>query len=533
MPDFPYTQEHSSVKWRNFHGTIGPITIPMYCVLDVPSELGANPPHAFRRHGDALQAIIQHCVDASKPLRVVQPGWSFSSIVEPSEVAVDLGNLNQIYLVNANWLTSAYRDDSYITGRRPVFIQSGAEISHINYQLGQKNLALQTSGASDGQRIGGCIATGTHGAAIDVGAVHDTVLGLHVILGNGTGVFLHPKTNPCFTAEVAAWLESVTGVPTTDTPDDSLFHAAQVSLGSLGVVHGVILEAVPIYKLRRVVTLHDSKDQELWNALHTLETGPLHPDTQMKPYHVEVVINPYKRNRKEDAFVCLMWKDNADGERPLPEPRPKSPYPSDILSLVGQFSDSIDIPVLADVVGFRRKLTKIIRKRYPLGETPALFPGQVFGSATFPIPKGIGADTEMVVDTVDAQRAFNVIRGVLTSRAREGEHLLGVVGMRFTASTKALLGLNVKAPSCFIDLPSVRNEEALHLYQLIWEELERDGINFTCHWGKIGGFDRSRIDQYFGPDRVEEWLRAREKLLRTEVEQDVFTSPLLNKAKLV
>ena len=438
-----------------------------------------------------------------------------------------------MYLVNANWLISTYREGPYAKDCRPVFIQSGAEISYVNYQLGKMDLALQTSGASDGQRMGGCISTGTHGAAIDIGAVHDTVVGLHLILGNGCGVFLHPKTDLRFKAEVADWLGNVTGIPTADTPDDSLFHAAQVSLGSLGVVHGVILEAVPIYKLRRVVTLRNSKDQELWDALHTLQTGPLHTDTQIKPYHVEVVINPYKRNRKEDAFVCLMWKEDADGERPSSEPRPKSPFPSDILSLIGQLSDSIDISVLADLAGFRRQLTNFIGKRYPLGRTKPLFPGQVFGSSTLPIPPGIGADTEIVVDAADAQHAFNVIREVLISGARDGQHLLGVIALRFTASTKALLGLNGKAPSCFIDLPSIRNEEALRLYQLIWQGLDNHGIDFTCHWGKIGGFDRSRIDRYFGPDRVTEWLQAREKLLTTEVERDVFASPLLNEAGLI
>ena len=533
MPNFPYTQEYTNLEWSNFHGTIGPVQVPMYCTLDVPSELGQNPPSPFKRHGAAFKAIIQHCVQANppKPLRVVGSGWSFSNIVEPKEVMVDLRNLNETILVNRAWLASTY-DNRYNAGYRPVFVQSGAEISHINYRLGQIGLALQTSGASDGQCIGGCIATGTHGAAIGVGAVHDTVLGLHVIVGENRSLFLHRgDTNRCFQSDVATWLQNVTGIPTVDKPDDNLFHAAQVSLGSLGVVHGVILEAVPIYKLRRAVMVENSMDQELWDALCTLQTAPLHPDADTKPYHVEVIINPYKRNQKRDAFVSLMWKEDPQGETPSPNPRSISPISSDVLSLVGQLSDSIDAPILTSLV--RRKLRKVIRQRYPLGRGPALFPGQAFGLSPLPVPEGIGTSTELVVGAADSQRAFAAIREVLNSHSKRGEHLLGVVALRFTKSTEAFLGLNAKDPSCFIDLPSIRNDEVLDLYRHIWAKLDDCQIDFTCHWGKVGGFDRSRINRFFGATRVSQWLQARNELLDNEVKRVVFASPLLQEAGLL
>ncbi len=55
-------------------------------------------------------------------------------------------------------------------------------INVVNRELSAKGLALQTSGASDGQTFAGAIATGTHGADMKVGALHDTVLAVHLVV---------------------------------------------------------------------------------------------------------------------------------------------------------------------------------------------------------------------------------------------------------------------------------------------------------------------------------------------------------------
>lgn len=531
MPDFPFTEEREVTRWSNFHGTIEDVPVPVYCTPDVPSELGDNPPPSYKRHGDALSAIVNYCVDANPPkrLRVVGSRWSLSNIVRPSDVLIDPGNLNRMLLVNPDWLTSAYRNGRYVQGYRPVFVQSGAEIGYINGRLGQIRLALQTSGASDGHRIAGCIATGSHGAAIGIGAVHDTVLGFHIIVGGGRSLFLHRGTHPCFTPALATWFEQVTGVPTDDRPEDDPFLAAQVSLGSLGVVHGVVIEAAPLYRLRRVVSVWDSSERELWDALTTLNTQPLHEDIDDAPYHVELVINPHKRLRDDDAFLSLMWETDAGDELPLPRGMVDPEVASDVLTFVGHLSDLFDGPISTGI--FRKVITEQLERRYRPGAKQPRFPGEVFGPSS--LPPGQGTSTELVVAAEDAERATNVILEVLKRRARYGELLLGVVALRFTASTQALLGLNAKAPSCFIELPSVKNREVLDLYDRIWRALDTENIAFTCHWGQVGGFDRGRIDRYFGAERVNRWLAARASILTTPNERAAFASPILEEAGLI
>lgn len=529
MIDFPYTAERQLSEWKNFHGTINGVSIGTYCTLDAPSRLGSDAPNSFKRHGRALGAIIDHCIDKRQQLRMLGATWSFSDIGKPTDVAVDPAHLCQMLPVDEDCLTKSYLEGSYREGYRPMFVQSGATISQINSELAVDGLALQTSGASDGQCIGGCIATGTHGAAIGIGAVHDTVLGLHIIVGGDSSYFLHPKDS-CFTfGDFATWLQGATGIKTEDKPDDNLFRAAQVSLGSLGVVHGVILEASPLYKLRQEVKLRDSTDPDLWDELRDFCTTSNLQSTSL-PYHVEVIVNPHKRKRKNDTYLSLMWRTPAGEERPFPN-RSRRPESSDTVALVGCLSDFLDDPISTGI--FRRRLAKTIKRHFKVGERRPRFPGEVFGTSPLLAAKGEGISTELAVDASRAQDAYGAVRDVLTRGARDGQLLLGLIGLRFTKSTEAFLGLNAKEPTCFLDLPSIRNNEVFELYERVWDELDKRGVDFTCHWGKWGGFNRGRINRYFGPDRVAKWLAARQSLLETDVERQTFASPLIRQAGLI
>lgn len=63
-----------------------------------------------------------------------------------------------------------------------VFVQSGVMVRYLHLALEEKGLALMTTGDSDGQRLVGGSATGTHGSANQVGSIHDSIRGIHLVL---------------------------------------------------------------------------------------------------------------------------------------------------------------------------------------------------------------------------------------------------------------------------------------------------------------------------------------------------------------
>src|SRR5688572_23896961 len=179
---FPFTEVKSVTRWSNYSGTIGPLAVPVYCTPDVLADSGADAPRKMRRHGEALKAIIKHCWDTpNATLRAVGARWSFSNILRPGHVIVDPANMNTLLRVKTEWLSQSYRNARSPRGFVPIFAQGGTQIASINRRLLDAGLALQTSGAGDGHRIAGCLATGTHGAALSIGAVHDTVLAFHLV----------------------------------------------------------------------------------------------------------------------------------------------------------------------------------------------------------------------------------------------------------------------------------------------------------------------------------------------------------------
>jgi hypothetical protein len=73
-------------------------------------------------------------------------------------------NLDVMLKIRGEWLEPEYRGGRGASGKVPIFTQGGATIASMNRRLAEIGLALQTTGAADGHRLAGCIATGTHGS---------------------------------------------------------------------------------------------------------------------------------------------------------------------------------------------------------------------------------------------------------------------------------------------------------------------------------------------------------------------------------
>ncbi|MEE8103989.1 MAG: FAD-binding protein, partial [Planctomycetota bacterium] len=124
--------------------------------------------------------------------------------------------LNIHFPFKSNHLTRAYTKSA----KKLFCFQCGMTIKGINRVLDARKLSLKTSGASNGQTIAGAVSTGTHGSAFDVGAVQDSVVGIHLLTGPSSHVWLERASYPVVRSGFANMLGARL------VRDDDLFNAA-------------------------------------------------------------------------------------------------------------------------------------------------------------------------------------------------------------------------------------------------------------------------------------------------------------------
>jgi FAD/FMN-containing dehydrogenase len=526
---FPNTDTTSLTHWSNFSGTLHARDIPVFATPR-PISRPLTEPDALVPQADAIRAILRHCFENGLKLRAMGSRWSFSRILEPDRVIVDPAYLNAILRVGADSLTEAYRAGRGAEGYAPFWIQGGRTVAAINQRLLEEGFCLQTSGADDGQRLAGCIATGTHSSAIGIGAMHDTVLGIHLIVGPDAAVFLQPSTGGAVTDAFVAWLEGQTGMTVVHHRDDALFRAALVSLGSLGFVFSAVVEAAPKYRLlQRVWRVRDRQDPQLWEIIETLRLHGLHSDQPDRPYHLDVVFHPYETEGPTEAWVTTMWKVPADGFALAHALPLELSIASDIMDVIVGVADGLD-GVLPDVLTtfvLSEVITEQTEGLYGTG-TVESFPGEVFGGNN--LPAGYGASTEIIVDHARTREVVALLWDVLAECADRGQHLLGGMALRFVPATTAHLGMNVGAMNSYLEFPTVRSEGSLAVFRAMWDALDARGIPYACHWGQLHGMNRARMARWYGP-RIDAWKVARDQLLTPEAKA-VFSAPILSEVGL-
>lgn len=517
LPVIPATSIEQLDRWSNFHHTI--VGRPVQAYL-TPGALGI-PPGEKRGSAltPALNGILDYCL-ADPPQRLCTIGarWSLSNILDPAQMILDPGAWNEITAVETAWLTPEYRTAAAAKGGVPVIAQGGTNIRTLNGFLGQYNLALQATGASDGHRIAGCIATGTHGSHLKVGAVHDTVLGMLLVTGPNQAVFVQPSRR-WFTPDLARWFQDHTQLPTREIADDELFNAARVSLGGLGFVHSVIVESVPLYAWQGECIGRPLFDPEVWRAMETLDTTGLDPAPS--PDFFSVILSPFAPLGQNGCFATLMWKKPA--AQPFSAAPPVQPTTStDLTRLLSRLIPVVDGGLVGELIS--DVVARETTSQYLPGPIAPSFPGTYFGPTT--LPEGNGRSSEVVVDHAHTRAALRVVVDTLRNEAREGRHLLGGVGVRFVPATRALLGMNIHPMNTYIEFPSLNSVNTTSIHRAIWGALREANIPFTCHWGQEYGMDSASVRAYFG-DRVDRWLAARRALLPTAAARAVFSNPLL------
>ena len=197
---------------------------------------------------DELMSIVQLAGKKGVPVRAVGSSWSFSDVAEPDPAAllVDTTNLNSFL-----WHVLD-RLPRQPPARALVHVEAGIKIHDLYTTLDSFGVAVPTLGGSGGQSLAGAISTGTHGGDIDLPPIADMVRAIHLVSAGGVQHWIERASSPVTTAHLM--LQAIpTLVHTNIHYDDNLFDAVLTSMGSMGIIYAVILQARAPYDLEETI----------------------------------------------------------------------------------------------------------------------------------------------------------------------------------------------------------------------------------------------------------------------------------------
>ena len=504
MADDPDLVRKAPDTWTNLHGTV---SVRVKARLTILNRVkGKSTLDGMRDTASRIQGIIRDAVVQKVRLRAVGSRWSFSEVAAGKDGwALETENLDMSFSVAAASLDPAYEGKA----DELLLAQCGRTMSKINHALETpaRGRALRTSGASNGQTIGGMIGTGTHGSAVDVGAIESQVAGVQLLTA-GRNLWIERPGDPVMNAGFAARLGAEL------VRDDLLFRAALVNLGALGVVHAVLLRTVPRYRL--LSSLKKMKAAEVEHAMNSLDfTGAPLPDPSRRPYFFMAAIDPADPGA---AYVTVRYKEPCPADY-VPDYSLKSGYEpgNDLPGLVGKLLDIAPAlrPAVAPLL-IQAELKEFSGKLKTPGETYNYTSSKkgVAGSAT-------------AIPVASVSRALAIARKIF-----EGEKGAPIASAcRYARKSPALIGFTRFDPTCIMDIDGVDTKATRRVIQALRDRFNAEGIPYAQHWGKIHGLTRARVRASFG-GAVDDWTGVRHALMPDKAERDVFSSDLLDSVGL-
>ncbi len=158
---------------------------------------------------------VRFAIREGYSVRALGAGHSFTPLVQTGGIMLDLQHLSGVTGTDAR--------------RRRVRALGGTAIREFGPPLWEAGLSLANQGDVDHQSIAGALSTGTHGSGTEFGSFSSTLRGARILNGHGEVVEITEK-------------------------DIRELRAAQVALGTLGILLEVELEAVPRYHLQEQIT---------------------------------------------------------------------------------------------------------------------------------------------------------------------------------------------------------------------------------------------------------------------------------------
>ena len=516
------TKTHTLKKWDTLHNN-GPFDIKKLYVTELEGD--GNMPKKLDRYNDAakeIRRLIKESHDANHGFRAYGSAWSMNNIASHKDRMHYNGFMNiHIPIEQKNCHTNTTFDASNL-----FLFECGTTIKRVSEVLSSHGKSLKTTGASNGQTLAGCISTGVHGSALNVGAIQDYVVGLNLIIGPNPEdiVYLERHTKPALNN---AFAEKISN---RIIRNDGLFNAALVGLGAFGFIHGIVIEAEPRFLLKRYVKKIDktlalqlAETLDFKNSTFKIPEETTADGFGNTPYHYKIFINQYS---KEAQYVVeLMYKKPYVQDYKDPFPIIKQSLYRDLIHLFTKMAENFPKSIPWLVKRLRKSILPKVDEELT-GTLPEIFWDAPYQGPAFACSFG--------VSHTDSPKALKLLADLTNN---EGP-IPGIFAMRFVKQTHATLGFTKFPVTCMLEIDGVLWKKTKKIMSLteysrrMIEVLKANNIPFTIHWGKSSDWSFSDlVNHMYGKSTVKTWKEYRNALLSKDMAQ-LFSNTFLEQTHL-
>jgi FAD/FMN-containing dehydrogenase len=369
---------------------------------------------------DELVELTQRAVANGRSIGLAGSGHSFSPIVKSTDLLIKVDGVNGIISIDP--------------ARHTVDVLAGTTIEQMGRPLWDAGLSLKNQGDIDAQTIAGAVATGTHGSGLDFGSFSSSVRSARIVTGTGD-------------------------VLDIDASQADLLHAAQVSVGVLGVITRLTLEVAPAY--------------------HLQESNRVDP--------LEKVLDEWDDEIKTHRHYSFFWASCDESGSLYGHP----PYPANHCYV--KTLDEVEVEPIVD-------------RSQPMEGTVGARTGR--GYLIYPDESGENAgwiELEYMVDVSDAKPAFLALRSLIQNQFPEE---ISPIEVRWTKGEPALLSPHHAHDTCSISVSGLEKHDWRRFLRAVDETLQPWAPR--PHWGKVGFLDHKQARALY--PRLDDFLAVRAQL---------------------
>jgi hypothetical protein len=495
--------------WKNYHESYHQV-IDGEWDLFMPQDATGLTVADLRETTAQFQRLIGDAKKRGLRVRAIGSSWSLSMAPATTGWTLNTNRLRGQYKVGAVDRDPGYPGTADQKAGLYLF-QCGNTVADVNEALedDSQKRSLFTSGAANGQTIVGATQCGTHGSALDFGALHDHIVALHLITTADKHYWIERKSRPVMSK---AWVDSLGATLKRD--DDDLFNAAVVSFGSFGIVSAVVIETAPRYLLETRPS-QVKLNETLWKAIGALDfsVAPFNGD---KPYFFQAVINP----ASDDVLIMANYR--------IEGPDTYSPYYDLIADAksIGPGFDALSAlgVILSAFKGVIPAFSKVAAKQLFDTKTKTGTPGMIYG---FKAPQLHVASGSIAVALPDARRTLEI----LIKLYKDIGPVPVVLGCRYVRRSPALLAFNRFPVGLMISIDGVDNVTTRAFFAAAANKVEAANIEFTQHWGKVNAYTPERVKKAY-KGNLQKWLDARKALIPAAADRALFDNDYIRERGL-